>query len=394
MRILTQIQDNSKQLDLLGQNELHDLTEEPRDKAKPAVENKNTESSASVFGWQFQIVAGITLSLKNIRDLDHVEIEGNTEDIELYFNKKDPEYIQAKALQRSPLDAKDPSKATLAMNTLINTSNITKGKYSKLVYISNFRNPLSLSNALLEASWVPNMGSVFSKPYTSLPIQAKRFVDKRISQAQKQLKDHKYMSSKDYFDLDKLYISTLLFDADENDEQRFSALEGSLQGLFESAKIKQSQSKVSSIRNLLITQYFSNASSDAKSPRHFTITKKGLVWRMIFEIINDAPEEFYEEMPSGIDNELDKYTDNFIKKQSESISTINAITSGIIKYVANGIVTKANLKAFVTDKWGDYCNLFPLDDNPDVQEYGIKLLMMRILNGKHVIAKLRKETGI
>ncbi|MBS4971894.1 MAG: hypothetical protein KHZ66_09970 [Lacticaseibacillus rhamnosus] len=282
-------QDGNKQIELLNLEDLNDLTKHPREKQKPALESKNTEASASVFGWEFQIVAGITLSLKNIKDLKYVEIEGSTEDIELYFERKEPEYIQAKSVHQNPLDAKDAYKATLAMNTLINTSNITKGKYSKLVYVSNLRNPLSLTNALLEASWVPNMGAVFTRSYQDLPVQAKKFIDKRIKKAQEQLKKYNYLSSKDYFDLNKLYVTTILFDPDRNDEHRYSVLEGTLQALFESAKIKQSRSKISHIRNLLLTHYLSNASSDVSSKKHVKLTKEMLVWRIIFELINEVP---------------------------------------------------------------------------------------------------------
>ena len=387
-------QDGNKQIELLNLEDLNDLTKHPREKQKPALESKNTEASASVFGWEFQIVAGITLSLKNIKDLKYVEIEGSTEDIELYFERKEPEYIQAKSVHQNPLDAKDAYKATLAMNTLINTSNITKGKYSKLVYVSNLRNPLSLTNALLEASWVPNMGAVFTRSYQDLPVQAKKFIDKRIKKAQEQLKKYNYLCSKDYFDLNKLYVTTILFDPDRNDEHRYSVLEGTLQALFESAKIKQSRSKISHIRNLLLTHYLSNASSDVSSKKHVKLTKEMLVWRIIFELINEVPEEFYEEIPSGIDSELDKYTDDFIKEQAERIGVINKITSGLVKFTTEKRITKAILRDFVTKKWKDYRDLFPLDEDPDVQEYGIKLLMVRILNGKNVIAKFRKETRV
>lgn len=387
-------QDGNKQIELLNLEDLNDLTKHPREKQKPALESKNTEASASVFGWEFQIVAGITLSLKNIKDLKYVEIEGSTEDIELYFERKEPEYIQAKSVHQNPLDAKDAYKATLAMNTLINTSNITKGKYSKLVYVSNLRNPLSLTNALLEASWVPNMGAVFTRSYQDLPVQAKKFIDKRIKKAQEQLKKYNYLSSKDYFDLNKLYVTTILFDPDRNDEHRYSVLEGTLQALFESAKIKQSRSNISHIRNLLLTHYLSNASSDVSSKKHVKLTKEMLVWRIIFELINEVPEEFYEEIPSGIDSELDKYTDDFIKEQAERIGVINKITSGLVKFTTEKRITKAILRDFVTKKWKDYRDLFPLDEDPDVQEYGIKLLMVRILNGKNVIAKFRKETRV
>ena len=112
-----------------------DAVKKTRPKNVPAI--KNTDASASAFGWRFQIIAGIILSIHNIKEIKFVEIEGSTEDIELYFSDKDPAYIQSKAIQGNIFDKTDvaATKATMAMNTLINTSNRTEGKYSELMYV-------------------------------------------------------------------------------------------------------------------------------------------------------------------------------------------------------------------------------------------------------------------
>ncbi|MBT8943643.1 hypothetical protein BTI12_08910, partial [Lactobacillus delbrueckii subsp. bulgaricus] len=78
-----------------------------------------------------------------------VKVEGKTEDIELYLRYgKKPIYVQAKSTSKKPEDA--PKKDVKghcrnAMNTLVNTSNIVEGKYSRLIYISNFP-PIVKSN--------------------------------------------------------------------------------------------------------------------------------------------------------------------------------------------------------------------------------------------------------
>ncbi|WP_105956745.1 hypothetical protein [Apilactobacillus quenuiae] len=59
------------------------------------------------------------------------------------------------------------------MNTLINTINITKEYYSKLVYIANFRNPLGLKENILKASWQPDMNNIFTQPYSSVTLDGK-----------------------------------------------------------------------------------------------------------------------------------------------------------------------------------------------------------------------------
>ena len=78
----------SKKKDVFGANQLSLFEEdqgniknkkEPRPKNIPVT--KKTDASASAFGWRFQVVVGIILSLHNIQELESVEIEGDTEDI-------------------------------------------------------------------------------------------------------------------------------------------------------------------------------------------------------------------------------------------------------------------------------------------------------------------------
>lgn len=67
----------------------------PRNIPSPASEKfKQTQVNYSVFGWQFQIVAAIVLSLIYRKKLMKVKVEGKTEDIELYLKNEDPIFIQ------------------------------------------------------------------------------------------------------------------------------------------------------------------------------------------------------------------------------------------------------------------------------------------------------------
>lgn len=288
-------------------------SEEKKPRAREIPAYKNTEASASVFGWRFQVIAGIIFSLKNIKELKAVEIEGLTEDIELDFENKEPEYIQAKSVQYDYINAKNSRKATDAMNTLINTSNLTKGKYSKLVYVANFRNPLSLSENMLKAIWEPSMLKPFIRPYSSLPKEAKDFVDKRIEGAQKQLAGD-YLATTDYFFKDKLYISTILLNPDEGDPTRFDVLEETLKCFFQDLKVNVPFVKIIGVKNMLITFYLQNAGSKANSLKHHSITKKDLIWQIIFELIKDIPDEFLKIVPLGMENEIDIYAERFIKE--------------------------------------------------------------------------------
>lgn len=379
-----------KQINLFNDLETNVIKKKPRNKKTP-IGNKNTDASAAAFGWEFQIVAAIALSLHNIENLKVVEIEGNTEDIELYFDNKDTEYIQAKAVQKNPLDAADNKKAKDAMNTLINTSNITKGKYSKLVYVVNFRNPLNLSEELLSASWKPSMDRIFVRPYTSLSKEGKVFIDERIKMAQDDL-GKKYLNTLDYFDVNRLYVATILFDSNNQDDEQYSVLRGMIEQFFDEVHI--SKTKVERVKNMFVAKYLAGAGSKENGKRHKKITKEILIWRIIFETIDEVPNSFFDNIPMGIVSEVETYENDFIRSQSENGEIMNKVFGGLTIYAKGRSITPNLVCDFISENWTEYKDIFPLDDDDEVQQYGIKLIMLRIINGKRTIDKIKKKVNL
>lgn len=370
----------------------------PRDKRIPA---KNTEASASAFGWEFQVVTGVILSILHISDLKSVEIEGQTEDIELYFENSEPEYVQVKAVQRDYIEAKDAAKATLAMNTLINTSNLTKGKYSKLLYVANFRNPLSMTEARLAAVWKPEMDSVFSKSYTSLPSTAKKFIDNRISSARKQLRDHDYNDSISHFDMNRLYIATILFGPIENGQLSSvsrqtdsTVLKGVIRDLMQNAKISVRRLTIEHVCQALESYYFANAASPSSNKKHLKITKERLIWRIILELIGNSDSIIDDNLPLSITSEVDDYVKLFIEDQSRDISVINKVYAELADYYPGKDPNKTEAESFINSRWTRFKEDFPLDDDEEVQEFGTKQLIRMILEGQRTVYKIKKAVNM
>ncbi|MBT8886475.1 hypothetical protein ACXO54_09355 [Lactobacillus delbrueckii subsp. bulgaricus] len=132
----------NEQLSLFDDYQDNGTKLKPRPKNEPVKKAKNTQAVSSTFGWFFQVIAAIALSLEYRTKLEKVKVEGKTEDIELYLRDgKLPIYVQAKSTSKKPEEAPKSDvrrHCCNAMNTLVNTSNIVKGKYSRLIYISNF----------------------------------------------------------------------------------------------------------------------------------------------------------------------------------------------------------------------------------------------------------------
>lgn len=177
------------QINLLDSTVLENSTLKPRNRKIPYESNnpKNTDATASAFGWHFQIFVAVCLSIINIKRLDNVIIEGSTEDIELNYSDSNPAYIQVKAMQGNPTDISDTTKATAAFNTLINTTNVVKEKYSQLMYVANFRNIFSMSIDDLNSFWKPTVAYPYISDYNNLSADATAFLDERIIAAKSSL---------------------------------------------------------------------------------------------------------------------------------------------------------------------------------------------------------------
>lgn len=387
--------------DLDDNNQLKKETNTPRGKNIPSeLKEKQTNASASAFGWKFQISSSIILSLKNIKTLDKISVEGNTEDIELYFNDKEPIYIQAKAVQNTPEVKKDSQKIAAALNTLINTSNITRGKYSELVIIVNLTNPLNLNKNDLNSSWIPKMDELFEKTYKSLPDSGKEYLKKRFKTALSSLKSHNHKCTHKYFDFNNLTIITYIFSSNDKESTQYATISKKLsEFLINDCKLNNHYlNKVSSIIDMFVRQYLDLAGSKKK----YSMRKIEIIFKIISCLMTEPSENFSKLIPYDVDDELSDYKSYVLSKQSNKISNINAILKGYNNYCRKctslNILSNNNEKVdkFIEEKYIDYENLFPLDDNhsDEEREWGTKYIMRTIIDSRRMISKVKKGADL
>ena len=100
----------------------------------------DTNASTSAYGWVFQVGAGITLMLDNVKDFTSIKMEGKNDDIEITLpNGKI--YAQAKSVTQIGNQNSASTNLTAALKLL--ESDSKKGDAFKLIYITNISNPLS-----------------------------------------------------------------------------------------------------------------------------------------------------------------------------------------------------------------------------------------------------------
>ena len=100
----------------------------------------DTNASSSAYGWVFQVGAGITLMLDNIKDLTALKMEGASDDIEICL-KSGKLYAQAKSVTQMGDQRSASTNLKDALKLL--ASDNKNGDAIKLIYITNIANPLS-----------------------------------------------------------------------------------------------------------------------------------------------------------------------------------------------------------------------------------------------------------
>lgn len=99
----------------------------------------DNDASASSFGWNFQVNAGIFLFLHYIKEAKNIKIESKYEDIEICLKNKSKIFAQAKSVQSECNTSGVKNKMKDAIFSL---GKVPVGENDILIYISNIREPI------------------------------------------------------------------------------------------------------------------------------------------------------------------------------------------------------------------------------------------------------------
>ena len=391
----------SGQLSLFNDEELQEL--ENSQKLDPRNRKvKNPVANPTAFGWLFQVIAAIVLSLEYKENLKEVKVEGETEDIEIYLTNTAPIYAQAKATMGDVRKVEVSTPTKNAMNTLLNTSNAVS-KYSKLIYISNFINPVSLDEIDLSARCLVNGSTLFEKNFQDIPNQGQEYLRERLEKAQEDLKNCKYLYTKKKFDWNKLYVDIMIFESTNEERKKINAnpdckiidhhnhcvvLSNEIDEIVQRKKLKDR------IYNKLLSRFYENAAT--KSIR---ISKNRLMGIFITEVIQETESENIKNIYPAYRKMIEDYIDGFLDDQSMNIDVINDITSSFYEYwnkntLKNNVNAQKIKQNFVNTQWIKFKENFPIDKSKfskKIQEEAIKLLILQIIDKEENINEIRTE---
>lgn len=339
-------------------------------------------------------MAAIVLSLKYRKDITEVKVEGKTEDIELYFANKQPMYIQAKSVSGDPADTKKANgHCNHAFNTLVNSSNLTKGKYSNLMYITNMINPLNLKDDIKATYWLPHEDTIYIKNFNELPEEGKKFLQAREETGKKELENAGYISDDKYLSWSKVQIATLIFPRSESGREDCHALEEQVKDILDGSTLSIQRNVI----NLLKNRYHENAASFKTK-----IIKEDLCWIFIFKYLENTFTNL-ESIDIDAQDEVQDYVDNFLKEQETNIDAVNMVLATYYKFKQTSEFQYAKksqkstndiIDLYVNNCFDELKELFTLSEEEKIQRAGIKILITKILKKMNTIKKLKGEFNL
>jgi hypothetical protein len=220
------------------------------------VQQHSVNASASAFGWDFQVNAGIVLMLMNIKEANSVKIEGEAEDIEITLVDGKKLFAQAKGV----FDPDDYShvndKLSEALRTLNNAASSPDTKH--LCYVTNSPNPFNNVRTMSAFSGA----SVYLK-YPDLPQACRKKIDE--------------ICTKQTYTLPKDNLAILVFDFRGDGENRYRVVKEKVNELLATLELSERGWGQKALESWQL-EFGKNASEHDRTKN---ITKKQMIWHLI-----------------------------------------------------------------------------------------------------------------
>lgn len=332
---------------------------------------KDSNASASAFGWDFQCNAAIVLALKYIKDnLKNVKLEGKKEDIELNFVDGTTIYSQAKSFQVVNEQSNGSEKFKEALETLNKAAKC--GNVKALIYTTNNDvNPFGQRDNHIDKRT--------SIPFSGLDIK-------------NQNKWKKYIAEKGYNlgNLNNFIIEIIPFNGPD-DENKYKVIRRSLEDFLDECFCTDKHSK--RILESLQNKFFHNAT---EKDRDISLTKKDVVWSIIVvycQSQTDFIDDDYFEKDFDGDNSLkEKVRNEYEDVMKSACCKFELASKAYAEFDDYKSTTQKNIKDFIREKWSIFEEDF-LVVAEEFRKMVIFSVVDQILRNRTVITQVERFVG-
>lgn len=325
-----------------------------------------------MFGFDFQVNAGIVLMLENIENMKSLRLEGNYEDIEIKLSNDQYILAQAKAIEKASSDFKNV-RANLKKSVISLSEGNNKVSSQQLILITNSPNPLNE-----KASVNLFMGEAH-RDYLSLPEASQELINK-------------YLKSIEHpFDLDKFMIQVLPFETD-NDKERYKVVRRNIDDFIGDLNLNI-PGLGKKIMDIWHNEVFINASK--KNP-DIVLKKNDIIWPIMViatdvERYDEDLEDLFE--PSVYDEIVRQYK-NIIELHCEKCEFFTKVLSDYSEFNYTKKLSGKPL-AFAQEKWQTYLTEFEVEGmDPEIVQGLIQIILFTIVRNRIAIDRIKKGVNL
>lgn len=331
-------------------------------------DKKDSNASSSLFGWDFQINAAISLFIENIERVDTVRLEGGKEDIEIKLNNGKTIYAQAKSVERRDDYSNIISKLSKGLVTLNNGNKEQDAE--KLIYITNSPNPFNNKHTMY--AFIDRT----RKCVDDLPPECKTKLIKIIED----------LKINETFPQELFRIDVLPFES--SIIERYKAVQSEVSKFFYNLN-KNQFGIADKVLDVWQKEIFKNGTLVDTS---ITLDKSSLIWPIIAISadcnVNEDIFEGYE--PCEIEEMVLCYRDviNVLANRYLFCKTI------ISDYSDFRTSSKKLAKDFIEENWKNYKEYFEIETSDEIREVIIKLTLQKVISNKSLIGEIKKKVNL
>lgn len=362
----------------------------------------NNDASASSFGWNFQVNAGIFLFLKYICEATDIKIESKQQDIEITLIDGSKIFAQAKSAQdyTAAKDKKEKFKdaiISLTKNPQIN---------NKLIYISNIPDTFNAASNISDNS-VVSYNSCLTGVKEEIDDAFKSTIlsiEKRIEGESNGLKKNKLVELKHkmvQFDKSKLYISTIYPYYGDEDSRYIKIGDAILSFLVDC--ISLSRDDAIAIKQKLLDHWqlrFEHNSTVSDKYDNKMITKEDFAWPIAAFLIDcdlsDVNDCLSFVPDKSITNEVNRIMGQPTSIYHERFEFANRVLQEFERFKKEsfGQGIPQIEKEFIKQRYYEFSYEFKMISEDNIKEYLTKSFLYRIISNNRNMQRISTGVGV
>ena len=364
----------------------------------------NNDASATSFGWDFQVNAGIYLFLYYIQDATDIKIESKLQDIEITLNDNSKVFAQAKSAQDYTAISDQKEKFKDAIISL--SRNNYKG--NKLLYISNIPNTFKQydncfnNNVISYTECLKGMKDEIDKTISaidkSLTYKISKEKDNNKSKKLEQLKN-----KIDDFHKENLYISTIHpYYGPEN--TRYTIIGDQIISFLVNT-IGLDRDDATSIKQKLLEHWqltFGHDSTIKDKDFNGRIKKNEFVWPVIAYLVDGRLPDIADSLNFVLDESTKRHAERILQSNNsyyhERFEFTNKVLQSYTRFKKELIGQSVNnpeiefLRKYGKDFEDEFKKISK--DDTELQEYLTKIFLYRIIINHRNVNKVYSKVGV